>query len=703
MVMRVTGLASGMNIDEIVTNLMKAESVPLNKYKQEKQVLEWQRDSYREINTLMLNFRSELTSMRLTSYYRTRTATSTNEKLVSATASSGAGVGSYTISKVKQLATAATKVNAGAISKSADKKIDTSKGLYAIKDDFQFTDSFRWQTGSVESKTIVTKQGEKISLELTDGVVLQEPTSTMTVTVNGEKFTVLESLPENQLKPKDNEVLVDKTTGELTFGKVIAPNSSIKVDYVTDKRVETKKVNSDIQVISLRGALEEGSVKLTIGDLTFEASESDPNKLVMKENGQVVSEMGEINYTDGKVTINQAFRDKINELANQNNSDTEPSDDNSEKPTVELKLESKHHYFSFDLTTHTSKGIVKENFLVQGNESLNTVLARVNNSNVGVTMFYDSYTDRVTMNRRETGNFNEDGPEIITSSGFLNGVLRFENGTESGGENAVFTINGLETQRTSNTFTMSGVTFSLNNTTDEPVTININQENDKLFENIKAFVDKYNEHVEKIQEKLMEPKYKDYKPLTDDERESLSDKQQEKWEEMAKSGLLKNDSILSSFISQARSAIYSPVDMNDINPKMKSLSAIGIKTTSDYTSAKIEINESQLKAAIAEDPSSIERLFIASGVTDSQNGIIQRLSTKVTDTMNRIRERAGSATSVNHQFTIGRQLNSLDSSIERFEDRLTKLETRYYAQFSAMEKAIQRANSQSMYLSQFFM
>ena len=56
----------------------------------------------------------------------------------------------------------------------------------------------------------------------------------------------------------------------------------------------------------------------------------------------------------------------------------------------------------------------------------------------------------------------------------------------------------------------------------------------------------------------------------------------------------------------------------------------------------------------------------------------------------------------NNQFTIGKQLNSLNNQIDRFEDRMTALETRYYNQFTAMEKAIQKANSQSANLSQYF-
>ena len=57
---RVSGLASGMDIDSIVSDLMKAERVPLTKIEKEKTLLEWKRDAYREINKLLFDFQNEL-------------------------------------------------------------------------------------------------------------------------------------------------------------------------------------------------------------------------------------------------------------------------------------------------------------------------------------------------------------------------------------------------------------------------------------------------------------------------------------------------------------------------------------------------------------------------------------------------------------------------------------------------------------------
>lgn len=48
--MRIGGLASGMDIDSIVEKLMVAERMPMDKLEQQKQIYEWQRDAYRDVN-----------------------------------------------------------------------------------------------------------------------------------------------------------------------------------------------------------------------------------------------------------------------------------------------------------------------------------------------------------------------------------------------------------------------------------------------------------------------------------------------------------------------------------------------------------------------------------------------------------------------------------------------------------------------------
>jgi flagellar hook-associated protein 2 len=687
--MRISGLASGMDIDQIVKDLMKAERMPLDKLKQKKQILEWQRDDYREMNSLLFALRNEVFNMKLSSKYRVRTATSSNEAKVTATATSSASTASYTITEVKQLASAATKVSTDTtdpkkgISKDPTKKIDVTKGLHSITGDFDKT--LTWKAGSVKSETIAVTADSKTftlsNIKTADGqsVLLDDADNDkilddIVVKVDGKAYKVV-----NRAPAAAGEVQID-SNGKLTFFDTIKKDSTIKVDYYTNKEIEEKTLSEATKEIQLA----KGSI---VGNASFKIEYSgntytcDASGKIKDGNG---NQVGTIDLESGKITM-----------------DTEIA-----KDTV-VKITYQQNYFTFGITTYDASGqAVTEKFGVQGNESLNTVINRVNSSGVGVTMFYDSFSDKVTLTRKETGDFNKSGDEIITSGEFLNTVLKFGSAVEQGGQNAKFTINGLETERTSNTFEMSGVTFTLKDTfstSDPSVSISISNNTEAVFENIKNFIDKYNETIEKIQNKISEERYRDYPPLTDEQKEAMSEKQIELWEEKAKSGLLRRDPILSSGLSQMRFNFYEPVSNETINPKYKQLASIGITTSPNYLDGgKLIIDEAKLKAAIEEDPESIEKLFISSGTTDSEKGIMTRLYDTIDNIMEKINERAGKSTWANNQFTIGKNLLDLDRRIDAFEDRLKQIEDRYWRQFTAMEEAIQRANQQSMYLMNAF-
>src|SRR5690606_32400925 len=217
---------------------------------------------------------------------------------------------------------------------------------------------------------------------------------------------------------------------------------------------------------------------------------------------------------------------------------------------------------------------------------------------------------------------------IAVCGDFLTEFLKFsdeQSAKDLEGKNARFMINGLETERLSNTFEMNGVTFTLKGITEQPVYLQVNHDYDTIMENIKSFVENYNKIVEMIEEKLRETRYRDYLPLTDEEREKLTEKQQEQWEEKARSGLLRHDPILSRFITELRMALSSPVDHPEQNTGFRSLADIGITTTSDYMSAKLEINETKLREAIEKNPDAVARLFNADGNSDNEKGIARRL------------------------------------------------------------------------------
>jgi flagellar hook-associated protein 2 len=172
------------------------------------------------------------------------------------------------------------------------------------------------------------------------------------------------------------------------------------------------------------------------------------------------------------------------------------------------------------------------------------------------------------------------------------------------------------------------------------------------------------------------------------------------WEEKAKSGTLKSDSTLKSLLTTMRSSLYTLVD--GITGK-NNLSSLGITTTKNYLEGgKLTIDEDKLRTAISEDPNAIYDMFMANGSEKSDKGLARRLRGDIESSMKVITEKAGKAGYVNNNFTIGKLVDGLDKKISTFEAKLTKLESRYYNQFTAMEKAIQKANSQSASLASYF-
>ncbi|MCJ8007626.1 flagellar filament capping protein FliD [Lederbergia wuyishanensis] len=692
--MRIAGLASGMDIDKMVKDLMRAERMPLDKLKQKKQTLEWQRDDYRTLNTKLLSFRDKLANLKLTPNYRARTVTSSNDTFVSATVTSGASQASYSISEVKQLASAAIKVTKNKVSSDTN-KIDSTRSL--VSQQGAFANNIVWQQGVVETKTFNIKEaGQEVKLDLFGGNI--KPGAN--IKVNGKTLEVVSSA-----NPSAGQVSIGND-GTLTFGTPLTKDSVVKVDYVLDKKTQNIDVADDVplNVINLGRPVnkEDLEVNITLDDgiTTFNLVIGDPvqnadglfylkDKTTGQNLGKIIPSTGAIHF---------------NETENVFKNDEEGTPIIGVPQGSNVKISYTQNYASFDIKTQTSKGEVNEKIFINENDTLNSVIRKVNESTAGVTMFYDSFSDKVTLTRKETGKFGgESEQDIIVSGQFIENVLGFSNSDYTDGQNAIFTINGLDTQRNSNTFEMSGVTFTLKQTflkdTVQPISISIGNDTNQVFENIKAFVTQYNELIADINGKLNENRYRSYKPLTDDEKEELSDKQQEKWEEMARSGLLKGDSVLSSVLSSMRLDMSSVIETNGL---FKQLASIGIKTTANYLEGgKLEIDEAKLKEALEKDPQSVENLFRGDGST-SDRGVVHKLYDTVDATMKKLQEKAGRATSTNQQFTIGRELDNVDKGITRFEQKLKLTEDRYWRQFTAMEKAIQRANEQSNYLWQQF-
>ncbi|MDN5316587.1 MAG: flagellar hook-associated protein 2 [Thermoanaerobacterium sp.] len=112
--LRISGLASGIDTDSIVKQLMTAASQPLYELEQQKQWLQWQQEDLQDINAKLLSLRDNtLFKMKLQGTYLAKTVSS-NTSIATATAGVNAVNGTY-ILNVNQLATAATSASDSAI------------------------------------------------------------------------------------------------------------------------------------------------------------------------------------------------------------------------------------------------------------------------------------------------------------------------------------------------------------------------------------------------------------------------------------------------------------------------------------------------------------------------------------------------------------------------------------------------------------
>ncbi|MGI6452755.1 MAG: flagellar filament capping protein FliD [Syntrophomonadaceae bacterium] len=107
-VMRIGGLASGMDIDTIVESLMQARRAPLDKLLQERQKLQWQQEDYRSINNTLFSFRNEVFNYKLQGLYNAKKAASSDEGVASISAATSAIEGTYSIT-VNRLASGVNK------------------------------------------------------------------------------------------------------------------------------------------------------------------------------------------------------------------------------------------------------------------------------------------------------------------------------------------------------------------------------------------------------------------------------------------------------------------------------------------------------------------------------------------------------------------------------------------------------------------
>ncbi|MFC5653073.1 flagellar cap protein FliD N-terminal domain-containing protein [Paenibacillus solisilvae] len=204
--MRISGFASGMDIDSMVKELMNAKRTPLTKLSQQKTQLEWQQQQYRDINIKMVDFRNnKLFNSGLSGSIAAKQANiSGNTAAVSAKAGSGAAAGAMTL-EVTSLADAASVSSGVGIG-----AVDTTQSLSALK--------------ALGKINYVADGSGNLSFTFNGG------TSTITLNENTDTLATMVTKINSTSSAKVNAFL-DSATGKMSISsKISGASGSVSVD-----------------------------------------------------------------------------------------------------------------------------------------------------------------------------------------------------------------------------------------------------------------------------------------------------------------------------------------------------------------------------------------------------------------------------------------------------------------------------------------
>lgn len=293
--------------------------------------------------------------------------------------------------------------------------------------------------------------------------------------------------------------------------------------------------------------------------------------------------------------------------------------------------------------------------------TLSDLLMAITDSDAGVSATYDSSTDQIRFVSKSLGSRTigfSDG-----TSGFL-AAANLTTAVQEPGKDSQFSINGGAVQtRNSNEVTDAVGDITLKFLSVGQSTLSVSGDDDKIVEDINAFLTAFNESVDKIAE------------LTGEE------------------GNLQNDFSIRSIDSLLRNMVFSIVQ--GAGGDFSSLAGIGISTGDSFDStavAHLELDADEFKKALRTNRLNVSNLFHNLGKTGIADQIFEYVdgATKVTGFLNNRSKSNGS---------LDQQIQSINDQIAQMEVRVTNKEARLRKQFAQLEQLSSTYQSQSSSLS----
>lgn len=741
-----SGLVSNMDTDAIVEALVSAYSQKKDKLVKTQTKLEWKQDAWKDLNTKIYSFYSDkLSPLRFSSAFSLKTS-SANSSKVSVKAGSNAVTGTQKL-KINKLAKSGYLT--GAVVKRADStKTEKLTGKSKLSE--------LGITG--KSSIAVSVDGKNTNIELNaDMTVNQAVVKFKEAGVNAsfdEKNQRFFISSKNSGEKGDFSLTANDENG-------VTALNALGLNLNTDAEIAkyTKLSNMTDDEMAAKIASDYAKQKTALYDLNDEKTMKKIKDSLQNALEKATAANETLNKANEKIAVKTAAADKVSgmdfDAKSQLLADT---DDDITEYTLKLadenltdeqragikadieKLQTEREVYVASLSdtfyapaykdSLTEEKTENDKIIASNNDTIKTAtdaLAdddgfeayieaennKIDAKNAAleekITKFYETQKEFADKYVKAYNLVNTEGVDKTTPE-YADAIKLVGSNPTDGtgavritGQDAVIELNGATFVSESNNFQVNGLTISVNELTvdDEEISITTDTDVDGIYDMIKDFFKSYNELIKEMDSLYNADSAKGYEPLTDEEKEAMSEKAVDKWEDKIKASILRRDSTLGT-VSDAIKNSFQKV--YKINGKNYSLSSFGIKTGGYFSTGNNEKSMfhidgdkedstssgsiDKLRSAIASDPETVMTFF-----NNLANDVYDELSNRMKRTT------MSSAYTVYNDKAMKNEYDSYKQQIKEWEDRIERYEEKYRKQFTAMETALARLNSNSSALA----
>lgn len=343
---------------------------------------------------------------------------------------------------------------------------------------------------------------------------------------------------------------------------------------------------------------------------------------------------------------------------------------------------------------------------INGDDTVGSLINKINESYPGgVKASFSDMTGKLTIQSNTTGkdsvlnivNMEKDAyGNFVESNPTQSDALKFLGLGFTGGQNAEVTVmdstgNEIKTlSEAKNVFNIDGITYNVNGVGTAELTST--QDVTKVVDNMKGFIDDYNKIMDTVYNLVTQKKSNGYPPLTDAQKEDMTEEEIKNWEKKSKEGMLRNDNDLRAFMDDMKKAMSAPLEGMGMT-----LADIGITSADDYNKqGQIKIDVEKFTKALQENGDLAEKLT---------TGAFERVKTTMNNyagsSTSRFAKKAGiekTASAANNLYSD--QIRKQEERIKLLTTKMRTKEQQLYSKFARLEANMNKLNSQMSYFMQ---